>query len=77
MIHEEAMLHFLDPGKGGSKFEYTPQRPLPKLIPPVIPQHLSKPTPPVVTFADRNVRQEVRAIVFTLYTWVLTGRSRF
>ena len=24
MIHEEAMRHFLDPGKRGSKFEYTP-----------------------------------------------------
>ena len=48
MIHEEAMQHFLDPGKRGSKFEYTPPRPLPKPIPPVIPQHLSK---PVVTSA--------------------------
>ena len=74
MIHEEAMRHFLDPSKKGSKFEYTPPRPLPKPIPPMIPQHLSK---PVVTSADRNVRQEVRVIVFTLYSWVLTGRSQF
>ena len=58
MIHEEAMRHFLDPGKRGSKFEYTPPRPLPEPIPPVIPHHLSK---PLVTFAGRNVRQEVRA----------------
>ena len=77
MIHEEAMRHFLDPGKRGSKFEYTLPRPLPKPIPPVIPHHLSKPKTPVVTFAGRNMRQEVRAIVFTLYSWELTGRSRF
>ena len=74
MIHEEAMRHFLDPSKRGAKFEYTPPRPLPKPIPPMIPQHLSK---PVVTSADRNVRQEVRVIVFTLYSGVLTGRSQF
>ncbi|CAH3152784.1 unnamed protein product, partial [Porites evermanni] len=36
-IHEEAMRHFLDPEKRGSKFEYTPPRPLPKLIQPVEP----------------------------------------
>ena len=75
MIHEEAMRHFLDPAKRGSKFEYTPPRSLPKHIeskapqslpkpiPPVIPQQrLSKPKTPVITFAGRNVRQEVRAI---------------
>ena len=67
----------LDPDKSGSKFEYTPPRPLPKPILPVIPHHLSKPKTPVTTFAGRNVRQEVRAIVFTLYSWKLTGRSRF
>ena len=90
MIHEEAMRHFLDPGKRGSKFEYTPSRPsskpiepkapkpLPKPIPPVIPQQrLSKPKTPVITFASRNVRQEVRAIVFHLYSRVLTERSQF
>lgn len=64
-IHEQAMRHFLDPSKRGFKFEYTPPRPLPKPIPPVIPQHLSKPKTPVATFAGRNVRQEVRALVFT------------
>ena len=74
MIHEVAMRHFLDPSKRGSKFEYTLPRPLPKPIRPVIPQNLSK---PVVTSADRNVRQEVRVIVFTLYSWVLSGRSQF
>ena len=68
MIHEEAMRHFLDPGKRGSKFEYTLPRPSAKPIPPVIPQHLSKPKTTVATFAGRNVRQEVRAIVFTLYS---------
>ena len=73
MIHEEAMRHFLDQGKRGSKFEYTLPRPLPKPIPPVIPQHLSKPKTTVATFAGRNVRQEVRAIVFTLYARELTG----
>ena len=74
---EEAMRHFLDPGIRGSKFEYTPPRPLPKPIPPVIRQHLSKPKTPVVTFAGRNMRQEVRAIVFTLYSWERTERFRF
>ena len=90
MIHEDAMRHFLDPGKRGSKFEYTPPRslpkpieskapqPLPKPIPPVIPQQrLSKPKTPVITFAGRNVWQEVRAIVFHLYSRVLTERSQF
>ena len=60
----------LDPDKRGSKFEYALPRP-------VIPQHLSKPKTPVAAFAGRNVRQEVRAIVFTFYSWELTGRSRF
>ena len=69
MIHEEAMQHFLDPGKRGFKFEYTPPRPLPKPIPPVIPQPLSKPKTPVVTFAGRNVRQGVRAIALFLVTY--------
>ena len=32
-IHEEAMQHYLDPGKRGSKFEYTPPKPLPEPIP--------------------------------------------
>ena len=69
MIHEEAMRHFLDPGKRGSKFEYTPPMPLPKPIPPVIPQRpMSKSKTPVATFAGRNVRQEVRAIVPRLYS---------
>ena len=27
-IHEEAMRHYLDPGKRGSKFEYTPPKPV-------------------------------------------------
>ena len=35
-IHEEAMQHFLDPGKRGFKFEYTPSMPLPKLTPSVV-----------------------------------------
>ena len=34
MMHEEAMQHFLDPGKRGYKFEYTPIKPLPKPIEP-------------------------------------------
>ena len=62
MIHEEAMRHFLDPGKRGSKFECTPPRPLPKPMPPVIPQQrLSKPKTPVITFVGKNLRQEVTA----------------
>ena len=32
-IHEEAMRHYLDPGKRGSKFEYTLPKPLPEPIP--------------------------------------------
>ena len=31
-IHEQAMRHFLDPSKRGFKFEYTPRRPLPKVL---------------------------------------------
>ena len=46
-IHEEAMRHYLDPEKRGSKFEYTPPKPLPKLIAPKVPQPLPKPIPPV------------------------------
>ena len=38
LIHEEAMRHFLDPEKRGSRFEYTPPRPLPKPILPVDPR---------------------------------------
>ena len=69
MIHEEAMRHFLDPGKRGSKFEYTPPMALQKPIPPVIPQRpMSMPKTPVATFAGRNVRQEVRAVVPRVYS---------
>ena len=47
-IHEEAMRHFLDPSKRGFKFEYTPPRPLPKPIAPVVPQPSRKPEEPDV-----------------------------
>ena len=40
-IHEEAMRHYLDPGKRGSKFEYTPPKPLSEPIPPVDPRSAS------------------------------------
>ena len=91
MIHEEAMQHFLDPGKRGYKFEYTPIKPLPKPIEPkppqpspkpiqpVIPQRpMSKPKTPVVTFVGKNLRQEVRATDSSalLYSRVLTRRSQ-
>ena len=46
-IHEEAMRHYLDPGKRGSKFEYTPPKPLSKPIEPEVPQPSPKPIPPV------------------------------
>ena len=88
MIHEEAMRHFLDPGKRGSKFEYTPPmsspkpiepkapQPLPKPISPMIPQlPMSMPKTPVATFAGRNVRQEVRAIVPRLYSRLNYGKN--
>ena len=76
MIHEEAMRHFLDPGKRGYKFEYTPPMALPKPIPPVIPQQpMSMPKTPVATFAGRNVRQEVRAIVPRLYSRLNYGNN--
>ncbi|XP_073256055.1 uncharacterized protein [Porites lutea] len=44
-IHEEAMYHFLEPRKRGCKFEYTPPKPLPKPVAPVVPQPLPKPEP--------------------------------
>ena len=47
-IHEQAMRHFLDPSKRGFKFEYTPPRPLPKPIAPVVPQPSRKPEAPEV-----------------------------
>ena len=49
-IHEEALLHFFDPGKRGSKFEYTPK-----------PEPLPRPKEPDVTPAPlpRDARQEV------------------
>ena len=50
LIHEEAMLHYLDPEKRGSKFEYTPPKPLPKPIPPVDPRPAS---------ADTDLSREV------------------
>ena len=46
-IHEEAMRHYLDPGKRGSKFEYTPPKPLSKPMEPEVPQPSLKPIPPV------------------------------
>ena len=47
LIHEEAMRHYLDPEKRGSKFEYTPPKPLPKPIEPIVRQPLPKPIPPM------------------------------
>ncbi|CAH3175270.1 unnamed protein product, partial [Porites evermanni] len=41
------MRHYLDPEKKGSKFEYTPPKPLPKPIEPKVRQPLPKPIPPV------------------------------
>ena len=46
-VHEEAMMHFLDPGKRGSKFEYTPPKPLPKPIEPKVPRPLPTPILPL------------------------------
>ena len=60
-IHEEAMRHFLDPKKRGSKFEYTPPKPLPKPIQPVEPWPGS---------ADTDLSREVG------YTLRLTNNSR-
>ena len=60
-IHEEAMRHFLDPEKRGSKFEYTPPKPLPKPIPPVEPRPAS---------ADTDLSREVG------YNLPLTKNSR-
>ena len=60
LIHEEAMRHFLDPEKRGSKFEYTPPRPLPKPIAPVVPQPSRKPeAPEVPRLATPYSRREV------------------
>ena len=60
-IHEEAMRHFLDPEKRGSKFEYIPPKPLLNLIQPV------KPWP---GSADTDLSREVG------YTLPLTNNSR-
>ena len=46
-VHEEAMRHFLDPGKRGSKFEYTPPKPLPKPIEPKVSRPLPTPILPL------------------------------
>ena len=60
-IHEQAMRHFLDPSKRGVKFEYTPPRPLPKPIAPVVPQPSRKPEAPEVPQpATPYSRREVR-----------------
>ena len=61
-IHEEAMRHYLDPGKRGSKFEYTPPKPLPKPIEPEVPQPSPKSIPPVnprPASADTHLSGEV------------------
>ena len=50
LIHEEALRHYLDPEKRGSKFEYTPPKALPKPIPPVDPRSAS---------ADTDISREV------------------
>ena len=62
LIHEEAMRHYLDPEKRGSKFEYTPSKPLPKTIEPKVHQPLPKPIPPVdprPASADTDLSREV------------------
>ena len=67
-IHEQAMRHFLDPSKRGSKFEYTPPRPLPKPIAPVVPQPSRKPEAPEVPQpATPYSRREVRHLSFTYH----------
>ena len=61
-IHEEAMRHYLDPKKRGSKFEYTPRKPLSKPIEPEVPQPSPKPIPPVdprPASADTDLNREV------------------
>ena len=73
MIHEEAMRHFLDPGKRGSKFEYTLPRRLPKPIELKVPQPLPKPIPPLEprpASADTDLSREVG------YTLPLTNNFR-
>ena len=62
LIHEEAMRHYLDPEKRGSKFEYTAPKPLPKTIEPKVHQPLPKPIPPVdprPASADTDLSREV------------------
>ncbi|XP_073256458.1 uncharacterized protein [Porites lutea] len=68
-IHEEAMRHYLDPGKRGSKFEYTPPKLLQKAIEPEVPQPSPKPIPPVnprPASADTNLSREVLPEVVAL-----------
>ena len=67
------MRHFLDPKMRGSKFEYTPPKPLPKPIEPKVRQPLPKPIPPVELrpgSADTDLSREVG------YTLPLTNNSR-
>ena len=62
LIHEEAMRHYLDLGKRGSKFEYTPPKLLRKAIEPEVPQPSPKPIAPVnprPASADTDLRGEV------------------
>ena len=61
-IHEEAMRHYLDPKKRGSKFEYTPPKHLSKPIEPEVSQPSPKPIPPVdprPASADTDLSREV------------------
>ena len=61
-VHEEAMRHFMDPGKRGSQFEYTPPKPLPKPIEPEAPRPLPRPILPLEppsASADPGLGREV------------------
>ena len=77
LIHEEAMYHFLEPLKRGCKFEYTPPKPLPKPVAPVVPQPLPKPEPSAAPWTTGTyTRPEVRIISVSFLPNILFVRTK-
>ena len=77
LIHEEAMYHFLEPLKRGCKFEYTPPKPLPKPVAPVVPQPLPKPEPSAPPWTTGTyTRPEVRIISVSFLPNILFVRTK-
>ena len=76
-IHEEAMYHFLEPRQRGCKFEYTPPKPLPKPVAPVVPQPLPKPEPSAAPWTTGTyTRPEVKLISVSFLPNILFVRTK-